>query len=205
MNDANKAKKSDLIVEAALKLFAEKNFKEVSISEIAEEAGVAVGTVYEHFKNKEDLYFRIPAKRAEDFGSQLSLHLEGLHSPIEKIRKYVWFYLYYFKENPIITELILMELRVNKRYFNTRRQHQSLLKSTTAILELIKEGQESGDIRNDISPYTIRHMIIGALEHISTYWVLKDNQFDVVSFSKDVSTMLLSGIVTKKETNETNS
>ena len=200
MSDTNKTKKSDLIMEAALKLFAEKNFKEVPISEIAEKAGVAVGTVYEHFKNKEDLYFSIPMKRADHFDSQLSLHLEGLHSPIEKIRKYIWFYLYYFNENPIITELILMELRVNKRFFYTRRHRHSLLKSTTVILNLIKEGQESGEIRNDVSTYTIRHMILGTLEHVSTYWLLKDRDIDLVSFGKDITTMVLSAIATNGET-----
>ena len=182
-----------MIMDAALNLFAQKNFREVPISEIADEAGVAVGTVYEHFKNKEDLYFSIPMKSADIFFEQLNLHLEGLHSPIEKIRKYIWFYLYYSKHNPIFTELLLLELRVNKNFFNARKR-RGLLKSTTAILNLIKEGQEQGEIRNDISAFMIRHMILGALEHVTTYWLLKERQSDVTSYSSDVAAMILSGV-----------
>jgi len=52
---SNKIKKSDLIMEAALEIFAKKNFRDVTIPEIAERAGVAVGTVYEYFNNKEEL------------------------------------------------------------------------------------------------------------------------------------------------------
>ena len=199
MNYSGKTKKGDLIVEAALKLFAEKNFKEVSVSEIAEEAGVAVGTVYEHFINKEDLFFSIPMKSAEHFDCQLSLHLEGLYSPVEKIRKYIWFYLYYFQENPIIAEMLLLEARVNKRFFYTRHQEKRRLKNAALLLDLIKEGQAKGEVRDDVSPYSIRHIVLGALEHFCTYWVLSDRQFDVVSCNNEIASMVIPAIITQKE------
>ena len=191
---STQTKKSDLIVNAALEIFATKNFKEVTVTEIAEQAGVAVGTVYEYFKNKEDLFFNIPMKAAEIFDEQLSLHLEGLHSPIEKIRKYIWYYLYFVEKYPIFTELLLFELRVSKNFFNARKQ-RGRIKATAAILDLIVEGQEQGKIRNDISPFMIRHLIIGALEHISTYWLLKERPTDITTFSNDVAAMVLPGIV----------
>ncbi|WP_309121429.1 helix-turn-helix domain-containing protein [Paenibacillus sp.] len=43
------------IIEAALKLFATKGFHETSIQDIAESVGIAKGSVYLHFKSKEDL------------------------------------------------------------------------------------------------------------------------------------------------------
>ncbi len=195
----NKINKSDLIMKAALEIFANKNFKDVTISEIAEQAGVAVGTVYEYFNNKEDLYFSIPQKTSEHFNEQLRLHLEGLYSPVEKIRKFIWFYLYYFENHPIYTELLLMELRVNKNFFNTGH-HRGLSDGTTEIFKLIEEGQQQGEIRNDISPYLIRHLILGVLEHITTYWVLKGKKSDLVSSSKDTAELVLSGITLKLET-----
>jgi TetR/AcrR family fatty acid metabolism transcriptional regulator len=198
MTGNSKIKKSDIIIEAAVELFAKKNFKEVPVSEIAEHAGVAVGTVYEHFKNKEDLYFSIPLKSADHFGEQLRLHLEGLHSPVEKIRKYIWYYLYFNENNPIFTELLLMELRVNKNFYNTRKS-RGLLKSTSVILNLIKEGQEQEEIRNDISPFMIRHMILGILEHTTTYWLLNNCKNDIVSQGKDITNLILSAIIIKKE------
>lgn len=47
---------SELIQAAALELFIKKGFKDTSIAEIAERAGIAVGTVYRHFKDKEGLF-----------------------------------------------------------------------------------------------------------------------------------------------------
>lgn len=189
----NKSNKSDLIMKAALEIFACKNFKDVTISEIAERAGVAVGTVYEYFDNKEDLYFSIPQKTSEQFNEQLRLHLEGLHSSVEKIRKFIWLYLYFFENDPIYTELVLLELRVNKNFFNTKN-YRGLSDGTAEILKLITEGQQQGEIRNDINPYLIRHMILGVLEHITTNWLLKGKKDDLVSFSKDIAALVLPGI-----------
>lgn len=189
----NKSNKSDLIMKAALEIFAGKNFKDVTISEIAERAGVAVGTVYEYFNNKEDLYFSIPQKTSEQFNEQLKLHLEGLHSSVEKLRKFIWLYLYFFENDPVYTELVLLELRVNKNFFNTKN-YRGLSDGTAEILKLITEGQQQGEIRNDINPYLIRHMVLGVLEHITTNWLLKGKKDDLVSFSKDIAALVLPGI-----------
>lgn len=199
---SNREKKSELIMEAALNIFTKKNFKDVTISEIAEQAGVAVGTVYEYFDNKEDLYFTIPKKSTELFVEQLRLHLESLCSPIEKLRKYIWFYLYFSVQEPIFTELLLMELRVSKNYFSVSHQtnHQHWLRIATAdLLNMIKEGQQCGEIRSDISPYLIRHMVLGVLEHVTTYWLLKEMKHDLLSLSKDITSMVLSSIIANQD------
>jgi TetR/AcrR family fatty acid metabolism transcriptional regulator len=48
--------KRQAIIEAARNIFATKGYEETTIAEIAEEAGVAVGTVYLYFHNKREIY-----------------------------------------------------------------------------------------------------------------------------------------------------
>jgi AcrR family transcriptional regulator len=48
------------ILEAAAKVFAEKGFQRATIKEIAAEAGVAEGTIYNYFRSKEELLINIP-------------------------------------------------------------------------------------------------------------------------------------------------
>lgn len=43
------------ILEAAIKTFSERGFHKTTIRDISQEAGIAVGTIYNYFKNKEDL------------------------------------------------------------------------------------------------------------------------------------------------------
>jgi TetR/AcrR family transcriptional regulator len=51
---------------AALDLFSEKGFHNVSMHEIAKKAEFAIGTLYKFFKNKEDLYKAIMMEKAEE-------------------------------------------------------------------------------------------------------------------------------------------
>ena len=48
--------KRQAIIEAARNIFAMKGYEDTTIAEIAEEAGVAVGTVYLYFHNKREIY-----------------------------------------------------------------------------------------------------------------------------------------------------
>jgi AraC-like DNA-binding protein len=63
MADHVRAKtRKDRIMDAALRIFAEKSFQDATISEISKEAGVSEATIYEYFGTKEDLLFAIPEK-----------------------------------------------------------------------------------------------------------------------------------------------
>jgi len=54
-NGKTKTEKYRRILEAAIKVFAEQGFFHSTISQIAKEAGVADGTIYLYFKNKDDI------------------------------------------------------------------------------------------------------------------------------------------------------
>jgi len=51
--------KKDTILQAATKLFSEKGFKETSIAELSKTTGAAEGTIFYHFKNKENIFLSI--------------------------------------------------------------------------------------------------------------------------------------------------
>ena len=58
MTDSSRAKtRKDRIMDAALRIFAEKGFQNATITEISKEAGVSEATIYEYFGTKEDLLF----------------------------------------------------------------------------------------------------------------------------------------------------
>ncbi len=50
--------KADIILAAAIKTFMEKGFAQSSIQDIANEAGIAKGTIYEYFRTKEELFIQ---------------------------------------------------------------------------------------------------------------------------------------------------
>jgi TetR/AcrR family transcriptional regulator len=77
------------ILEAALGLFSEKGFHNVSMQEISQKAEFAIGTLYRFFANKEDLYKALVLEQSDKFDNALMQSIEGSDAEIEKLRNYV--------------------------------------------------------------------------------------------------------------------
>jgi AcrR family transcriptional regulator len=79
------------LLAAALELFSERGFHNVSMHEIAQKAEFAVGTLYRFFKDKEDLYKALIRSRAERFHARLKEILSESDSeePLSVLKKYV--------------------------------------------------------------------------------------------------------------------
>ncbi len=185
--------KKQQIIEAAIEVFSKNNFQNSTISQIAQKADVAEGTIYQYFKNKEDLFFSIPVEKTKDFCRELELHLQGITGALNKIRKFIWYYLYFFKMNPEYGRTLMLEMRVNKSFAKTKA-YDSFKNLTDRILEIIREGQEEGVIRKDVNIFITRQLILGILEHVVTRWLLKGESYDVSEHYQDVSTLVLHGI-----------
>jgi TetR/AcrR family fatty acid metabolism transcriptional regulator len=190
---SKKAAKKQSILQAAIEVFSNGSFKNSSISEIAKIANVAEGTIYQYFKNKEDLFFSIPVEKTIEFCEELDLHLQGITGAFNKIRKFIWYYLYFFKTNPGYGRILMLEMRVSRSFVKTKT-YNFLRKSTSRILEIIREGQHDGTIRKDVNIYILRQLVLGVLEHIVTRWLLKGEKYDLMESYEDISKLVIDGI-----------
>ena len=185
--------KRQVIINAAVEVFSRNGFQDSTISQIARKANVAEGTIYQYFKNKEDLFFSIPIDKTKEFYGELELHLEGIHGAGNKIRKFVWYYLYHLQENPEYARALMLEMRVNRNFAKTKT-FEPYRPLTRKILEIIEEGQEEGIIRKDVTSYMVRHLILGMLEHIVTRWLLKGEKGDLLAQYNEAVELLMHGI-----------
>ena len=181
------------IIQAAIDVFDKNSFLKASISEIAQKANVAEGTIYQYFKNKEDLFFSIPAQRTEEFCEEFELHLQGIRDALNKIRKLVWYYLYFFKMNPAYARTLMLEMRVSRRFI-TSKTYGTIKGFGGKVLEIIRDGQEEGCIRKDIDAHLIRELILGILEYKVTRWLLKDEKYDLMEHYEKVCDLIFDGI-----------
>jgi len=190
---SKKVLRRESIIQAAIEVFGKKDFRTAGISEIAQKAGVADGTIYQYFRNKEDLFFSIPIEKTNKFRSQLVLHLEGISGAFNKIRKFVWYFLYFFTTNPGYGRILMLEMRVSKGFVKTET-YDFLKQSVSQVMDIIREGQTEGVIRQDVDIYILRHLILGTLEHMVTRWLLKQEKYDLLEHHEEVSRLLIDGL-----------
>src|SRR5947207_6789506 len=75
------------IIDAAIKVFAERGFHTATVAEIARAAGVADGTIYLYFKSKDDLLLRLFDEKMTALLAEVRDALAGEPTAPEKLRR----------------------------------------------------------------------------------------------------------------------
>ena len=147
------------ILDAALDIFSEKNYSNVSIVEIADKVGMTKGAVYWHFKNKNDILVKLledTSKRHErDF-----MDIYGAPNTVDELRNYDEESLrlpYVSKKYMKVHKLMLRrhEWPEDLRNRVDKLARDSVERERKMLEELIVKGQELGKIRADVSPNEI--------------------------------------------------
>ena len=82
-SDTVRPDKRERITEAAIAVFAEKGYRSSRVSDVAQAAGVADGTIYLYFKNKEDLLLSIFEEKMEMLLGALNSKLADIDCPLD--------------------------------------------------------------------------------------------------------------------------
>ena len=73
------------IVKAATKLFSEQGYYLTTIQDIAREAGISVGLIYQYFKDKDDVLFLTLKLVLETYEKVIPAAIEGAEHPLERL------------------------------------------------------------------------------------------------------------------------
>lgn len=202
MTDHNRPKsRKDRIMDAALRIFAEKSFADATISEISKEAGVSEATIYEYFGTKEDLLFAIPEKISNDTFEESEAVLPYIKDVEGRLRAIMLSYIRLYQDNPDYSALVLLQLMSNKRFRQTEA-HAAIRRSAHRVLDCIREGIANGTFRKDVDAYLVRSMLMGTIEHIFIHWHMQGmpkREGSMLGMLDPVMEMVLSGIRAKKE------
>jgi AcrR family transcriptional regulator len=87
--EKEKVRQRQEMLVAALDLFSEKGYHNVSMHEIAAKAEFAIGTLYKFFNNKEDLYKALILEQSDKFHEALTKAIEEPDDEVERLRNYV--------------------------------------------------------------------------------------------------------------------
>lgn len=185
-----------MIIETAEKLFATRGFTKTNISDISRIVGVSDSTIYEHFKNKEDILFAIPQKETQELIDRNNRHLRGLVGSEIKLRKLIWNYMEFLLESSHYSTLLLFSLRPNRDFY--KNKNYGLLREFTKIYKsVIMEGQEEGKFLPDISPTLFIKLIMGIVDHILLTYYIENKPEDPMALFDEMMDLLMNAITRK--------
>jgi TetR/AcrR family fatty acid metabolism transcriptional regulator len=190
-----RSEKRTRIIDAAIDVFAAKGYRSARISDIARGAGVADGTIYLYFRNKEDLLLTIFEEKMDLVLKELEANLETKSDPIGRIEAFAETHFYLLQTHPALAQVFQVELRQSTRFLTDYRP-EPLWAYLDVFESLIRDGQEAGLLRNDVDPFVTKWAFFGALDELSIQWVLsrKRERFKLDEASRQLVSVFLNGI-----------
>ncbi len=198
-----KAVRESAILAAAHQIFSSNGYEKTAVSEIAKEAGIAEGTIYKHFANKQELLARVFSDFYTILIKNTKNSLKGITGIENQLRVLITRHIQNFFEDMGMCRLLLQEVRPLNNYPHSH-MHQLTREYSEILLGVINDGIKNNEIRADISAKTIRDMIFGSLEHAG--WnILTANKasMDYDKLTHEILSITLNGLVNPKpQTND---
>ncbi|MEC1180475.1 TetR/AcrR family transcriptional regulator [Metasolibacillus meyeri] len=181
------------IIDAAVIAIAENGYHQAQVSKIAKQAGVADGTIYLYFKNKEDILISVFQEKMVVFVENLQEILKSGETSSEKLCRMIENHFAVLANDYHLATVTQLELRQSNK--EIRLKINAILKEYLQLLdEILIEGMVSGEFNSAMDIRVARQMVFGTVDEITTTWVMNDYRYDLLEQAPKVQQLLLKGL-----------
>jgi TetR/AcrR family fatty acid metabolism transcriptional regulator len=191
-NKVSKENTRNRIIESAKKLFADKGYQKTTVVDISRQAGLSEAALYDYFQGKEDLLLTIPDLWVLELIGDLKEQLFGIKGAVNKLRKFLWWYLRRIEEAPLDAKIVYLFLKTNANFMKTE-VYSNVKTLYSYLIEIFEEGRTSGEMKSDLNPYFARDIFVGTMEHLITRWLLKDRSYSLFENLEEIFNLMIDG------------
>jgi TetR/AcrR family transcriptional regulator, fatty acid metabolism regulator protein len=191
--------KEEDILRAAVKVFADSGYHDSKMSKIAEVAGVATGSLYVYYKNKEQILLKIFDMVWEKLYKNL-LKLVSRYdlNPIEKFDSMIDMIFDAFTESPSIAIVI-----ANEQHHLQFRRKDEFTQYFEKILNLgekiISEGIKNKTFNPNVDIKIFRHFFLGGFRELITKWAINNEEYKLNRIRQNIKFLAKNGILNHKK------
>lgn len=176
-----KARTRQALVDAATRIYAQKSVGELLLNELAEEAEVSNGTVYNYFKTREEVLQAVGIELANQFSHRVTAASHGIENGAERVAVGVRMFIQHGRKNPVWASAVVRVFQFDK---NIRSVVANNLRSDLQL------GLRQGLLRyknEEIAMGLVASVTIGAMTGIL-------DGFDQPDYDTVIAEMLLLGL-----------
>lgn len=183
------------ILEAAVKVFAEEGFHQATVSQIAREAGVADGTIYLYFKNKDDILVQFFHYRAKQVFDSFRKEVDKANNAIGKLHNLICCHLEEFQKDKNMA--LVYQAVTHQNYPIVQNEIKEISKLyLDMVSEIIEQGQQEGSIRKNLYLGFVKRFILGAVDSVINNWLRTGAKYDLMTLSEPLVELFIKGIGT---------
>lgn len=184
------------IVRAAVKLFSEDGYYTTTIQQIARQAGISTGLIYQYFRDKDDILFLSLKMVLDTYEHEIPTQLDGLTDPVERLCVSVWAYCHIvdrLREATVLAYRSTKSLRADRRVLIKDAETR-----TNRLIEKCIKACVDGGTMQPVNDYMLAYQLVmfahsWALKH----WVLSE-RFSLERYIGEGIALLIEPYLTAK-------
>ena len=151
------------IILSSIETFSRTNYEKATTALLAKEAGVAEGTLYKYFPSKKELFLACCRHIEEQLIARYDeIYRECGDKPLEYLKRVSTSYLEFVRDNPSMRKFLAFVLN-NTFDEDFRRELEDFVNlNIQATEQMLRKGQEMGEIRGDLDPHVVAWFYVGA-------------------------------------------
>ncbi|MDP4145939.1 MAG: TetR/AcrR family transcriptional regulator [Bacillota bacterium] len=186
----NKTKKT--IFDSAMKVFSQRGYTGATMDEIAVTAGVAKGTLYYHFKSKEEIFKYIITEGMNLIKEQVEIANSEVEDPIEKLRGICRVQLSVLHQNKDFFKVVMSQLWGQElRQLQLRDVIRAYIQG---IEKYLGEAMNAGVIKKGETSF-MAYTFFGTLCSAAVYELMNEEKKDIESIIDNLMRYILNGII----------
>jgi len=179
-------KRQQEIIEAAIGIIADKGIQYLTIKNLAKSINLTEGAIYRHFSTKLDILSGILSLFREQIRDNFT-QIPSDRPAYEILAAIISKQMDMFTAKPIITAVIFSEEIFQNDKQLSETVFSIMSENINTFFEIIKNGQDKGEIRSDVPAEQLSNMLMGAIRLLITRWRLSGFVFDLKSEGKILS------------------
>lgn len=192
MNRRSGEDSKKIILNAALKTFSGRGYNDVSMRMIAETAHMSVGSLYLHFKNKDELCLVMMQRNFEDFLINVKSAIDRARNPVDAMSAYIKISIEHTSRHK---EMILAKSKKHGFTFDIELKRVYFEKQRSFLEGIVREGVKSGNFNPCNVKETVKIIMSTLRGFILSMIVDPDNLFTHDECMK----LLMKGLLKRNE------
>jgi AcrR family transcriptional regulator len=181
------------IMEAAIRIFGRTGFSATKIADIAAEAGVATGTLYNYFSSKEDIFLSILDDGRERLAAELDSRTT-IADPLLRVRELVRVMFQFLEEHGALFTIYMQIGGGDPTDFRCKADERDQAFRQMILAQFTAALREAGDrVRTDYPPQTLAMALGGLINGTVIHWIEGNFQPGISAQTDTIMDLFLHG------------
>jgi AcrR family transcriptional regulator len=165
-----------------------------STREIAKRLGVSEGTIFKHFKTKNELILAV-LEHYSQYDFDIMISAKRKENFLDKVMFFIKAFAEYYENYPQITaitqayDVLAYDPVLGEKIKSISRARVNFM------MELLEEGKAEGKVAPDINVEKLTHIIFGSFQSICLKWRLEQNKFSLKEYILSTVDMILKAFI----------